>query len=101
MALISYRGHGFPSTIFPGRRVALPSLYAIGASELEPIRGSAVAHHGRTVRTGPGRASRRLPGWTVKAAFPPPEPARKVGKSSPSPADPQAPQPTKALLLMG
>jgi hypothetical protein len=53
-----------------------------------------------------GATPARLPQWR-KAAFtgriplpPLPEQARKAGKCSPSPTHPQAPQPTKDLILM-
>jgi putative transposase len=49
------------------------------------------------------RTPRRLPGRSALptgSASPLPKPARKAGKCSPSPTSPQAPQPTKDLILM-
>src|SRR4029077_15380339 len=40
------------------------------------------------------------PLWRPASPPPPPEPARKAEKCSPSPTYPQAPQPTKDLMLM-
>src|SRR5689334_25226580 len=61
-------------------------------------RASAIAHRGKSTRRACGYVDDRR---CRPAALPPlPEPARKAGKCSPSPTYPQAPQPTKHLILM-
>src|SRR4029077_15465372 len=58
------------------------------------------------VTTRRGKSTKRAYGYVDNrlgrpAALPPlPEQARKAGKCSPSPTYPQAPQPTKDLMLM-
>src|SRR6516225_4448973 len=62
------------------------------------IRASATARRGKFTRKACGYVDDRL---CRTAPLPPlPEQARKAGKCSPSPTYPQAPQPTKDLILM-
>jgi putative transposase len=62
------------------------------------IRASATARRGKSTRKACGYVDARL---CRPAALPPlPEQARKAGKCSPAPTYPQAPQPTRDLILM-
>src|SRR5260221_14337112 len=62
------------------------------------IRALVTARRGKSIRKACGYVDDRL---RRPAALPPlPEQARKAGKCSPSPTYPQAPQPTKDLILM-
>src|ERR1700730_16645323 len=61
-------------------------------------RTSAIAHRGKFTRKACGYVDDRL---CRPAPLPPlPEQARQAGKCSPSPTYPQAPQPTKDVILM-
>ena len=62
-------------------------------------RASAIARRGKFTRKACGYVDDRL--CRPAPLPPPPEPARKAGKCSPSPTYPQAPQPTKDLILIG
>src|ERR1700731_2587695 len=90
------------STSMPVRRSPRPrpALAPGSASTITSasIRALGTARHSKSTRRAYGYVDDRL---RRPAALPPlPEPARKAGKCSPSPTYPQAPQPTKDLILM-
>src|SRR3984893_17431249 len=73
----------------------ISSLYTITSAS---IRALGTARYSNSKRRAYEYVDDRL---RRPAALPPlPEPARKAGKCSPSPTHPQAPQPTKDLILM-
>jgi len=90
------------STSMPMRRSPRPrpALAPGSASTITSasIRALGTARHSKSTSRAYGYVDDRL---RRPAAPPPlPEPARKAGKCSPSPTYPQAPQPTKDLILM-
>ena len=90
------------STSMPMRALPRPRLgLAPGSASTTTnasIRALVTARRGKSIRKAYGYVDDRL---RRPAALPPlHEQARKVGKCSPSPTSPQAPQPTKDLILM-
>src|SRR6202048_3564596 len=89
------RSTSMPMRRWPRRK---PALAPGSASTMMSVstRASAIAHRDEFTRKACGYVDDRL---RRPAVLPPlPEPARKVGKCSPSPTYPQAPQPAKELI---
>jgi putative transposase len=91
------RSTSTPMRRSPRRRLALvPGSTSITRSAR--TRASAIARRGKFTRKACGYVDDRR---CRPAALPPlPDRTRKAGKCSPSPTSPQAPQPTKDLLLI-
>ncbi len=91
------RSTSTPMRVWPRPKPAL-APGSISTMRSASTRASAIARRGKFTRTAYGYVDDRL--CRPAPLPPPPEPARKAAKCSPSPTYPQAPQPTKDLMLM-
>jgi HTH-like domain len=91
------RSTSTPMRVWPRPKpVSAPG--SISTMRSASTRASAIARRGKFTMKACGYVDDRL--CRPAPLPPPPEPARKAGKCSPSPTYPQAPQPTKNLMLM-
>src|SRR4029077_365767 len=91
------RSTSTPMRVWPRPKPVL-APGSISTMRSASTRASAIARRGKFTRKAYGYVDDRL--CRPAPLPPPPEPARKAGKCSPSPTYPQAPQPTKDLMLV-